>query len=171
MAEINPKRLDDKAYDWLFQKLEAAMYWRKPPHLQWRYDQDGDFQVYTAPDMVEGRPKHLTTIYDHDYDDPNFLQTFWLDPFFQDLTDSYYRSCAEKDFTKVAEYFFRQAIKERQRIDRSTIYTRHIPDWGHTLILSMKCETMMCIVPEQHSKSFCIASAQREDNVITLSHL
>ena len=64
MAEINPKKLDDKAYDWLFHKLESAMYWRKPPHLQWRYDQDGDFQVYTAPDMVEGRPKHLTTIYD-----------------------------------------------------------------------------------------------------------
>ena len=171
MAVVNPKKLDDKAYDWLFHKLEAAMYWRKPPHLQWRYDQDGDFQVYTAPDMVEGRPKHLTTIYDHDYDDPNYIQTFWLDPFFQNLTESYYRRCAEKDFTKVADYFYKQALKKKNRIDRSTIYTRHVPDWGHTLILSMKCETMMCLVPEQHSKSFCIASAHHDNNVITLSHL
>tara|TARA_R110002020_G_scaffold323672_3_gene539406 strand:- start:3717 stop:4232 length:516 start_codon:yes stop_codon:yes gene_type:complete len=171
MAAVNLKRLDEGAYRWVYQRLEAAMHWEKPAHLQWRYDDDGAFQVFTGRQVIEDRPKHLMGILDHDYDDPNFLQTFWLDSFFQDLCNRYYELCGEEKFTSMAGYFYKQALKQRKSIDRSSIYTRHVPDWGHTLILSMKCETMMCIVPEEHAKSFCIASAHHEDNVITLSHL
>ena len=171
MAVVNPKKLDDKAYDWLFHRLEAAIYWGKPPHLQWRYDQDGSFAVFTGRQVIEGRSDHLMEIADHDYDDPKFLQSFWFDSFFIDLCNRYYDSCGEEQFTSVAEYFYKQALKRKSITNRSSIYTRHVPDWGLTLIVSVKCETLVCIVPERHSKSFCIASAHHEDNVITLSHL
>ena len=165
-TSLDLDRLNNEASDWFYRSAEVTFRIQRGPDLQWCFNSDGIFEVWTTEQLTPGREEYCLPELLHDDD---VLQSIWL---------------CEKCFEGEKEQFLTKGInplvytayqsyldyKECGPIDRSSVTTRRYEGYGSILVIGTKTETFCTKIPDYLVRSFAAAQVETEENVTYLSH-